>query len=195
MYWWIQPNYFSLFNVFTWKLIKRLLTDSCCMFTCMWSWCAGVSVGINSLEDITTLLNRLQVNQFSHLCDFKIVTRRRWIPAADVTVTHDRGAVLQCALLRLFAGGGDCFCSERSAGADLSTEPKLSRVIVSFLLNRIRAQRCGGFSPPVNRAAGSRQRLPAGQPLKLAGVTELLRGLEVYVRERLQVVTVWLQSR
>lgn len=57
----------------------------------------------------------------------------------------------------LFAGGGDCFCCERPAGADLSTEPWLSRVIVSFLLNRIRAQRCGGFSPPVKRAAGGRQ--------------------------------------
>lgn len=81
-----------------------------------------------------------------------------------------------------FGGGGDCFCSERSVGADLSAEPKQSRVIVSFLLNRIRAQRCGGFSPPVNRTAGSRPSLPAGQPLTLAWVTELLRGLESYVR-------------
>lgn len=58
------------------------------------------------------------------------------------------------------------FAPRQSAGADLSTEPKLSRVIVSFLLNRIRAQRRGGFKPPVNRAAG--------RPLKLAGVSELL---------------------
>lgn len=53
----------------------------------------------------------------------------------------------------------------RSAGADLIGEPYQSRVIVSFLLNRIRAQQCGGFRPPVNRTAGSRPRLPAGQPL------------------------------
>lgn len=90
---------------------------------------------------------------------------------------------LQRAPPQPFGGGGDCLCSERSAGADLSTEPKQSRVIVSFLLNRIRAQRCGGFRPPVNRTAGSRPKLPAGQLLALAEVTELLRGLGVYVRE------------
>lgn len=84
---------------------------------------------------------------------------------------------------QLFGGGGDCLCSERSAGADPSTEPKQSRVIVSFLLNRIRAQRCGGFRPPVNRTAGSCQKLPAGQLLTLAEVTELLQGLGVYTRE------------
>lgn len=78
-------------------------------------------------------------------------------------------------------GEGDCFCSECSAGADLSAEPMLSRVIVSFLLNRIRAQRCGGFSPSVNRTAGSCPRLPAGQLLMLAGVTELLQSLLIVI--------------
>lgn len=91
---------------------------------------------------------------------------------------------LQCTPQRPFGGGGDCFCSEHSVGADLSAEPKQSRVIVSFLLNRIRAQRCGGFSPPVNRTAGSCPRLPAGQLLVLAWVTELLQDLDIYVREK-----------
>lgn len=89
---------------------------------------------------------------------------------ADVNITAIRGRHMSRWTARAFGrwtwrGGGDCFCSVCSAGADLIGEPYQSRVIVSFLLNRIRAQQCGGFRPPVNRTAGSRPRLPAGQPL------------------------------
>lgn len=62
----------------------------------------------------------------------------------------------------VLGGGGDCFCCERLAGADLTTEPNLSRVIVSFLLNRIRSSSVVGSGPPVKRAAGRRQRPPQG---------------------------------
>lgn len=95
-----------------------------------------------------------------------MATRERHRSAAEAPQKRQRAATPRSradgmffAELRpplLFAGGGDCFCCERPAGADLSTEPRLSRVIVSFLPNRIRAQRCGGFSPPVKRAAGGR---------------------------------------
>lgn len=99
------------------------------------------------------------------------------------TVTHlhrlEQSTFSPPALRQRFGSAGDRFCSESSAGADLSTEPHLSRVIVSFLLNRIRAQRCGGFSPPVNRAAGSRPRLPAGALLMFTRGTELLQRLDV----------------
>lgn len=132
--------------------------------------------------------------------DFQTGPQSECFTAADVTERHEwgekRGAAagLEAYLQRiftvrsprLFGGGGDCFCSEQAAGADLSTEPKLSRVIVSFLLNRIRAQRCGGFSPPVNPAAGGRQRLPAGQVARVNGPLwgperERERGLQVHL--------------
>lgn len=62
----------------------------------------------------------------------------------------------------VLGGGGDCFCYKQLAGADLTTEPNLSRVIVSFLLNRIRSSSVVGSGPPVKRAAGRRQRPPQG---------------------------------
>lgn len=68
--------------------------------------------------------------------------------------------------------GVDVFALSGRQRRILSTEPEPSRVIVSFLLNRIRPQRCGGFRPPVNRAAA----------VTSAGVTELLAGLQAHVR-------------
>lgn len=62
----------------------------------------------------------------------------------------------------VLGGGGDCFCCKQLAAADLTTEPNLSRVIVSFLLNRIRSSSVVGSGPPVKRAAGHRQRPPHG---------------------------------
>lgn len=86
----------------------------------------------------------------------------RCVQTSETSAPEGLERVFTVSLPGVLGGGGDRFCCEQLAGADLTTEPNLSRVIVSFLLNRIRSSSVVGSGPPVKRAAGRRQRPPQG---------------------------------